>query len=47
MNKETSVNYLGDHVNKTESVKATVEERRGKALRISAEILSIAKSVFL
>ena len=45
MRKESSVKYLGDHVNSTGSVKATIEERRGKAFGISAEILSIANSV--
>ena len=33
-NKETSVKYLGDHVNHTGSVKATVEERRARAFGI-------------
>ena len=44
-NKETSVKYLGDHVNHTGSVKATVEERRARAFGISAEVLSITNSV--
>ena len=45
MRKEPTVKYLGDQVNSTGSVKATIEERRGKAFGISAEILSIANSV--
>ena len=45
MNQETTVKYLGDKVNITGSIKATVEERRGKAFGITADILSIANSV--
>ena len=47
LNKKTIVKYLRDHVNKTVTVKATVEERQGKALRISAQILSMATCVLL
>ena len=45
MRREPTVKYLGDQINTTGSVKATIEERRGKAFGISAEILSIANSV--
>ena len=45
MRKEPTAKYLGDHVNTTGSVKATIDERRGKAFGISAEVLSIANSV--
>ena len=45
MNQETTVKYLVDKGNTTGSIKETVEERRGKAFGITADILSIANSV--
>lgn len=37
--------YLGDHVNNTGTVKATIDKRRAKAFGLSAEIISSANSV--
>ena len=45
MNKENKVEYLGDQVDNTGTVKETVKERRSKAFGISSEILLIVKSV--
>ena len=45
MLNETSVKYLGDQVNNTDKIKATVEDRRSKDFGKTSEILSIANNV--
>ena len=45
MKKETQVKYLGDQINESGSIKATIIERRARAYGITSEILSIANSV--
>ena len=45
MLKEGRVKYLGDQVDQSGSVKATVEERRDKAFGLSSEVLLIANNV--
>ena len=45
MKRETTGKYLGDHVNNTRTVKATIDERRARAFGLSAEIISTANSV--
>ena len=45
MFNEKTVKYLGDHVNNTGKINATIEERKSKAFGISTEILSIANNV--
>ena len=44
MKNESTWKYLGDHVNNTGTVKATIDERKSKAFGLSAEIISIANS---
>ena len=45
MLNETQVKYLGDQVNNSGQIKATIDERRAKAFGLTSEILSIANNV--